>query len=439
MKPITTDHSGCDHPPELPHPPRPGLTFRVGVVGHRPNRLQHMDAQRLNQVLQDILGSVREEVHATHARLAPQFKDHPAKLRALSPLAEGVDRLFAEQALALGYELCCVMPFAREEYEKDFAPDKALETDSPARFASLLAKAATRFELDGQRGEAEPAAYGAAGQVVLNQSDLLIVVWDGERRNKRGGTEETFDAARRQGVPVVWVDAHAPHDWQSLAPGESPPRFEEGARAKPMQNATEAPADPLRKFVAGSLDLPPGKAGEDNPKCLERFYRQTRPRWSSAVVWTVFQNIVGKSKWPVVRWKVPLFEQAVADEWPRNQATALARMIDRLRPCYAWPDKLSEIYGNRYRSAFILAFLAAAFAVAMALLPLGLGFAAGSAGETMSTLLEMAAILFILLLVVRGRLQAWHTRWLEYRFVAELVRHLRLVAPLGGQIGRAHV
>ena len=31
-----------------------------------------------------------------------------------------------------------------------------------------------------------------------------------------------------------------------------------------------------------------------------------------------------------------------------------------------------------------------------------------------------------------GRKHRWHERWIEYRLVSELVRHLRLVAPLGG-------
>src|SRR5205823_1001793 len=113
--------------------------------------------------------------------------------------------------IALRYELCCPMPFARAEFEKDFAPPNALEDASLDRFRALLARAAqpaglTTFEMDGERTHA-PEAYGACGQVLLNQCDLLIVVWDGERLGKRGGTEDAFDDAFRRGVPTIWVHA----------------------------------------------------------------------------------------------------------------------------------------------------------------------------------------------------------------------------------------
>jgi len=105
-------------------------------------------------------------------------------------LGEGTDRIFADEALDLGFALCCVMPFPQAEFENDFAPGEALKDDSLLRFRRSLARVATRFELDGTRAE-ESEAYGAGGRVVLNQSDLLVVVWDGQRLNKRGGTEET--------------------------------------------------------------------------------------------------------------------------------------------------------------------------------------------------------------------------------------------------------
>lgn len=80
-------------------------------------------------------------------------------------------------------------------------------------FRRLLSKIRTVFELDGSRDDSSPA-YHSAGTIVLNQSDLLIVVWDGERKNQRGGTEETYDDAIKRGVPVIWIDGHAPHHWR---------------------------------------------------------------------------------------------------------------------------------------------------------------------------------------------------------------------------------
>ena len=117
----------------------------------------------------------------------------------------------------------CVLPFPQAEFEKDFARRTLWKTGSLSRFQRLCDKATTRFELDGTRAE-ESAAYGEGGLVVLNQSDLLIVVWDGERHGKRGGTEETFGEARSRGVTVAWIDARAPQNWQLLDAATPLPR-----------------------------------------------------------------------------------------------------------------------------------------------------------------------------------------------------------------------
>ncbi len=53
--------------PDSPHretPPRAPLSFRVGVVGHRPNRLKGAElallAERLHEVLDQVGSAVRE-------------------------------------------------------------------------------------------------------------------------------------------------------------------------------------------------------------------------------------------------------------------------------------------------------------------------------------------------------------------------------------------
>jgi len=101
-------------------PPKVPLIFRVGIVGHRPNRLEHADATLLSDRLNQLLSSVKRE-------LSDQFNAQPTLyaattpvLRAISPLAEGVDRNFADQALQVGCELCVVLPFVQSEFEQDF-------------------------------------------------------------------------------------------------------------------------------------------------------------------------------------------------------------------------------------------------------------------------------------------------------------------------------
>ena len=74
-------------------PPRAQLAFRVGVVGHRPNRLQNADLARLGELIHEILGSVRTEVQNFQAT-CPEAKLYSGEkpiLRAVTPLAEGTE------------------------------------------------------------------------------------------------------------------------------------------------------------------------------------------------------------------------------------------------------------------------------------------------------------------------------------------------------------
>jgi len=410
-------------------------------VGHRPDRLGKADLDQLATVIHTGLSAVKEEVLIMHQATQSLYANAAPLVRAISALAEGTDRIFADQALKMDFELCCVMPFPQAEFELDFAPGKALENDSLDRFRLLLKPSSMRFELDGCRLD-EGGAYGAGGRVVLNQSDLLMVVWDGERKGKRGGTEETFDEARRRGVPTLWIDAHAPHTWRLLDAATPLPLVADGQRQTPGDSNSE---ETLRKCVRNALEMPklpePLAAGthtganrkaEDPQRNLELFYREHQPGRNPAVAWKAFRDIVADGQVPKVKLSIKPFEEDVEKDWPRDQSSPIARLVDYLRPFYAWPDKLAMIYSDRYRSAFILAFLLSAAAVGMALLPVGACLEPHHWAEMTCIGLELAAILIILALVFQGRRRRWHERWLEYRLTAELVRHLKLVAPLGG-------
>lgn len=415
------------------------MAFRVGVVGHRPNRLASADMSLLGERIRSILKAVREEVAAHHRSHREFYNDADLCLRALSPLAEGVDRLFVDQALTEGFKVCAVLPFPRAEFELDFEPSHELEPKSVHRFKMLLGQATTVFELDGHRSD-ESRAYHVAGDVVLNQSDLLIVVWDGERKNLRGGTEQTFDDAVERGVPVVWIDAHAPHHWRIVTqPIRLLDGIKPGVRAALVKSADLAI---VSQHVARLLDLPQvapstshdADAKEDQRAMLRTFLSESRPD-RNAIWWKWFRNIVGDWKiWPPSMLSKPYEEdENILKEWPRDRSHAVASAIDTLRPYYAWPDKLADRYADAYRSAFVVAFGLAAFAVAMALGSIGLHLAPHGIGELLFAGLELLAIGLILFIVFRGRHRQWHRRWLDYRLLAEMVRHLRLVAHLGSQ------
>lgn len=433
--------AGSRQAPSCLSPPRPPLVFRVGVEGHRPDRLGKADLDKLASVIHTGLNAVKEEVLSMRQATSALYANTEPVVRAISALAEGTDRIFADQALNMGFELCCVMPFPQAEFELDFAPGKALEKDSLSRFRQLLKSSSMRFELDGCRSDGG-GAYGAGGRVLLNQSDLLVVVWDGERQNKRGGTEQMFDEACQSGVPILWIDAHAPHSCLLLNTAMPLPKVAEGERQTPCDSNFE---EALRKCVRDALEMPkmpeqsatgahasPGRKAEEPQRNLELFYREHQPGRNLAVAWQVFRNIVADGKVAQVKLSITPFEEDVENDWREDQSSSIAPLVDFLRSFYAWPDKLAMIYSDRYWSAFILSFLLSAAAVGMALLPVGARLSPHHGAETACIGLELAAILVILALVFQGRRRRWHERWLEYRLTAELIRHLKLVSPLGG-------
>jgi hypothetical protein len=114
----------------------------------------------------------------------------------VSSLAEGADQLFAEYLLAVGGTLEVIEPCA------DYA--NALAGDARARYQRLHDAAAevTTLPYPGP----SPAAYLAAGLVVVKRCDLLFAVWDGLPARGPGGTGDVVGHARARGrqVTVLW-------------------------------------------------------------------------------------------------------------------------------------------------------------------------------------------------------------------------------------------
>lgn len=131
----------------------------------------------------------------------------------LSALAEGADRIVAREALALGFRLEAVLPFRRPEYEKDFRSEESL-----AEFRELLARSDAVHELRGSGAtrESRDSAYDGVGRGILERADALVAVWDGRPARGEGGTAEVLGSALERAIPVIWIEANAPHEARLL-------------------------------------------------------------------------------------------------------------------------------------------------------------------------------------------------------------------------------
>jgi len=119
------------------------------------------------------------------------------RISVISGLAEGADRIFAEEALALNISVEAVLPMPLQYYKKDF--DEA----SLAELHRILGnEAVQRIELPLTPGlDADDNSWpeGARNRLYANLSDdlrrrsnLLVAFWDGNYTNLTGGTDDTL-------------------------------------------------------------------------------------------------------------------------------------------------------------------------------------------------------------------------------------------------------
>lgn len=153
---------------------------RIGVSGHRDIPSGAVDAVR-----RGILAHLRA------------VTEGGGTAEALSCLAAGADQMFADLALDRGIPVTAVLPGV---------PDYAERIDGDEARAAhhrLLKACADRTELPFESSDEE--AYLAAGQWIVDHSDLLVAVWDGCPARGLGGTGDIVAYARRSGVPVAVV------------------------------------------------------------------------------------------------------------------------------------------------------------------------------------------------------------------------------------------
>jgi hypothetical protein len=122
------------------------------------------------------------------------------ELHVVTALAEGADRLVADEALALGVPLTVALPMPRDLYEADFPTP-----GSKSQFARLLDKAEHAFELPllpglDRSAICTPGAdrdqqYARVGSYLAANSQVLIALWDGIDNQHTSGTANTVRQA----------------------------------------------------------------------------------------------------------------------------------------------------------------------------------------------------------------------------------------------------
>jgi hypothetical protein len=321
------------------------LTVRLGITGHRtlPN-------DRL----------IRESIQKVLVKLDHILEHTPHTFMAISPLAEGSDRIFATEVLShsssddtKGNTLEVVLPFLEEEYIRDFSSQ-----GSSDEFSSLLSSADSVLTLG--PSESRTAAYEQAGRYVVDNCDVLLVIWNGKPAAGQGGTAEIMEYAGEVGRTIVWIHSES-------------------------GNIVEKMGDDCVLESLEYYDMYNGKQLDNskvNAAIREQYQIIEKHAKTSGLVMDVFQPC-----------------------------------LDRLLPQFVRADLLARHYQDYYKRAGIAVYALAAVAVATVTMQ-----ALFFPSWPQLLWLEVAEIGLILFLLWANRINDWHRQWIDYRFLAERLR-----------------
>jgi hypothetical protein len=335
---------------------RISLTFRIGATGHR----DLPDPAALIPAIREALDGITE-------RLFGNITDY--RLVVVSALAEGADRLVAKEVLARpGAELEAALPRPPDDYLADFGTE-----ESKGEFADLFRLASVVWQAAASRTRED--GYQQAGHYIVDRSDAVIALWDGEPARGLGGTAAVVAYAQDQGVPLVWVPTTA--DPGSVTYRIDDQRLQDISKATREFRAYNAPAIP--KFPLHVSEQRAGlEAGEPNGRQPGSF-RQAREN--------------------AAEWIIPYFVRA----------DFLASRLER------WFKAMST-------AIFLLAAAAVTVVAAQAIF---------AAHKTVIVAAEAALLVVLLAATLVTRHRRVLDRWISYRFLAERLRSSYFLALTG--------
>lgn len=160
----------------------------IGVTGHRKLSV----TLELTKAIRSAIEQIRQ--------MSPSLSATPIGLAILTPLADGADRLVAQEVLKVsGSMLEVVLPMNKDDYLQDFETEQ-----SKKEFEDLLSRATSirRPVFKGSRSE----TYEQVGRYVVDQCDVLIALWDGKQAEGQGGTADIVHYARQNRCPLLWIN-----------------------------------------------------------------------------------------------------------------------------------------------------------------------------------------------------------------------------------------
>jgi hypothetical protein len=393
--------------------------LRIGVIGHR----VLSDTDELRRAVRKAIDlAVTESGYSRTSQPST-----PLRLTVVSSLAEGADRLVAEEVLRIpGSQLVCVLPVPRNElhvYKGDFE-----SRESKEEFQCLYERAWYRiYPKPGTLRRATPeatrnAGYLWAGRQVLYQCDVLIALWDGQPPRGEGGTADLIYRMREHDARLSDARPSLANDG-GLFNGDRAP----GARVLPAeQPLVFDTAGPLRIFVPTNGNHEP-ETDDDAPYDTAAGVIKSRLASDLNGLSEFNSTKIGDAEWRRAR-EQTANELAAAEyqSWPR-----IKTLFEQITPPMIRADQ-SAMSAHRWFIAFSYAlFLSTAVATIIAALQ-----AIVFPGIWELTIGEAVLLIASVGIVALERRWKNHERWLAYRFLAERLRSACYLLAVGVKLER---
>lgn len=456
-------------------PPHPKVRLSLGVTGHRAT---HKGFAAAENAIQAALASILDEMDATALSTAPVLgADSLAAARLHTLLADGTDRMAAEMALARGYQLVAPLPFGRRLNRTINALPKSADDARRLLAGEDVADAATQAHADAIRrltdqaevfsladqDEAIAALFLArldtpddfaqaqlfaaecsrrvamAGRILIEQSDILIAVWDGVTTGHVGGTGHTIETSLALGTPVIWIDPARPDDWQILRAPESlalrhkPDAMDKDQRTALFASLITAVLHPVEEEGHPGVSALDGEKWHPRSNRLSHAHRRIEVLFGGHSPRSRLRGLTATYETPdAVEAGSGARLLTAAKDLPGADMAFLARMVAGSLQRFAWSDGISAHLSDSYRGGMIVSFILSSLAIVggVAYLP----FVSPDQKWTFA-LFELVLLCVILTITLRGQKKRWHGRWFETRRMAEYLRHAPLLLLLGAARG----
>lgn len=392
--------------------------LRVAAAGH----LHIPNPKPLQRTLPKVLAELVAYAGRVNERFSSSLGDsgelQQPDLRILCQLASGVDQMAAATALDLGYSLHAVLPGSRESVKRDISRQKeqsasSRDLDQSAAvvvYQDLLDRATRVLELDpptGRSGAGMPTteAYAQATSIILEHSDIVLIVIHDKGSEHPGGTKWMEQRSEELNLPIIRVPIDNPTQatliWTTDGRRESRHLFKRDQTLRP--SVFEAALN--RTLLNQASTFSPYKPGWFEDRMINQF----DPAFN-AQLWDD-------------RWKLPNTEKSLAD----NSLGPVVSQIDEdLRQVKVWADHRASALANMVRGSFIVCALLGSIAVAGAVA--GLIYSGLSKSGKM---LEIACLLVILLFIRRSTKWNWRAQWLSLRQLERSIEQAAWLLTLG--------